>query len=140
MKLPGRFSFLRCCKGFRLSVLLEGPGCSCTAEVERVVPEEQAPSPALFQPLHGRVQGEAWRVGSCFSRCVPTSLSCFSSFSASSVAPPTTSTTTRLSPTQLNLRQKCNVLNSTQLNLAQLNPTRFKVSSTKHGSTKLMPT
>ena len=71
LKLRGRFSFLRCFKGFRLSVLLEGPGCSCTAEVERVLPEEQAPSPALFQPLHGRVQGEAWRVSSCFFRCVP---------------------------------------------------------------------
>ena len=65
-----RFSFLRCFKGFRLSVLLEGTGCSCAAEVERVLPEEQAPSPAtsawpcvgrglagwfLFFPLRSRV-------------------------------------------------------------------------------------
>ena len=43
-------------------LLLEGPGCFCTAEVERVLREEQALSPALFQPLHGRLQGEAWRL------------------------------------------------------------------------------
>ena len=59
----GRFSFLRCFTDFRLSVLLESRGCPCTAEVGRILPKEPTAPPALLEPLHVGVPGEAWRLG-----------------------------------------------------------------------------